>query len=187
MTLRGNPLLLLSRDWSASLRVCAVVFVYVGWGHVSRSDGAVAKVQGEPFLLRHLFFLPDWLQRFSCIFTVGCCGMWRRALALKHVCVCSLAYGHTRAHVQWRNEIAVGVESERFHLRRLLSSSSSLLSECQRWMLCWSPPVDKIRTTCSSYLLAKGVPGGPADARTSLLLPPPPPLPASASCQESEK
>lgn len=86
MTLRGNPLLL-SRDWSASLRVCAVVFVYVGWGHVSRSDGAVSKVQGEPFLLGHLFFLPDWLQRFSCIFTVGCCGMWRRALALKHVCV----------------------------------------------------------------------------------------------------
>lgn len=43
----------------ACMHVCAAVFVYVSWGHVSGSDGSAVKVQGELFLLRRLF--PDWL------------------------------------------------------------------------------------------------------------------------------
>lgn len=82
--------------------------------------------------------------------------MWRRA----HTVWMCVHYRHMRtcssAMVEWINEIAaVGVASKRFHLQCLLSPSSMLLNECQRWMLCSSPPKDKIRTTCSSYLLAR--------------------------------
>lgn len=49
----------------------------------------------------------------------------------------------------------MGEDSERFHLHCRLLFLSLPLAKCQCWTLCFSPPIDKIRTTCSSYLLAR--------------------------------
>lgn len=141
----------LSWDRSVSLRVCAAAFVYVSLGRVSGSDGAGVKVHAET-------------TSYGAFSPTGCIDStaprewlpWWRALAVclrRHIDTCAHVL---TAMVEWINEIAaVGVESKRFHLLCLLSSSALLLTECQCWMLRSSPPKDKIRTTCSSYLLAR--------------------------------
>lgn len=142
--------------FSLETEVLAYMFVqpclFTSAGGVSGSDGPAVEVLAETFPRTAPF---HWL---GCIDLTAprCYRTWRRAHA---VWTCVL-YRHMRtcspAMVEWINEIAaVGVVSKRFHLQCLLSSSSMLLNECQRWMLCSSPPKDKIRTTCSSYLLAR--------------------------------
>ena len=80
------------------------------------------------------------------------------------------------AQAQWINEVSSGRGVKAFSSPALPLFSPSLpRTECQCWTPCSSPPIDKIRTTCSSHLLAR-------ESQADLLThtpcgPPPPPSP----------
>lgn len=75
------------------------------------------------FFLWHIF--PDWLYWLSCTghVTRPCCGMWQGVRMCLFTCTLTDTYTCSPAKAQWINKVAVGEESERFHLLRWLFSS----------------------------------------------------------------
>lgn len=142
----------LSQVWDVSLHVCAAVFVFAMWRRVSGSDWTAVKVQDGTAFSSFDTFSPtgciDLATPVTSPLAAVECGRG-------YVCVCAFTciWTDTTRSYRWGSS-GRGVKA--FSLSTLaFFYSSLLLTECQCWMLCSRPPIDKIRTTCSSYLLAR--------------------------------